>query len=337
MLQARASFFLFFLLLVLSPSLGHITGTFDDQIDERVYEMFLQHPLFVGSYANLMTSVNSFLSSLQTLANTNGIPLSINLASPLGEEILMGVIYDTAPEPTGKLAMQNIELAYDAYTSSYRNRAYLVSLMFSNIDPMLAFKPATTAQAPHMLEQDFEFQMYPTQDTYVYENNVQFSTAGFAPMTLNDFTPYFTPYTLSLIDIPLSTPLIHAGLEYERLFWRSGTLGNTNITICVEFVYPSSTDLQGNTKTVEIEFMMEIDSRPAIPTSVYQNAQNLHKLMAANASWNAQYVKGRFHVRLVWVFVAAIVALILGGIACFIIYRRAKRSEGARLFENESS
>jgi len=331
-----AFFFAFFLLFPHHPSscFGHVTGSYDDQVDERSYEMFLQHSLFHGSYSSLPTTVNNFLSSVQTLATQNHIPLTINLNS-LGEEVLNGFIYDTVAEPNGKLYAQNIELAFDAYTSSYRGLQYLVSIMFSNTDPSLSFKPGTAAQTPNMLIQEFELQMYPTQTTFVHENTVFFTTPGFQPKNLNDFSTYFTPYTLSLLDIPLSTTLMAVELEYERLIWRSASLGGYNATICVEFVYPNTADLQSNAKPVEIEFMLQIFEDHGAGSQVFQYAQQLQKLMAANPSWNAQYVKGIKHVRLFWVFVAAIAALILGAVACYIVHMRAQRASGARLFETE--
>jgi len=226
-------------------------------------------------------------------------------------------------------------LAFDTYTSSYRGRQYLVSMMFSNSDLLLAFQPNTAATFPNMMEQEIELQMYPTTSSYVYENTILFSTPGFQPQVVNDFSTYYTPYTLSLLDVPLSTNLMAAELEFERLIWRSGTLAGYNVTICLELVYPTMADLQSNSKPVEIEFMLEIDSGVSETNQVFQYAQQLQTLMAANPSWNAQYMKGIKHVRLVWVFVAGILALVIGAIACYFVHLRASRASGARLFETE--
>jgi len=215
---------------------------------------------------------------------------------------------------------------------SFDGRLYDAGIAFAHVDPELAIIPMANASSPFQISSEFSLEMYPTTTMFIYNNIVAAPDSNFAPQTLQDFTRFFTPATLTATGLPLTTKLVAAEQEYERVIARSCTLNQIQMRISLEFVYPSSSDMNANAHPLEVELMLYVKTNAN--TQFLHTAYSFFQLLSAQ-SWNSQIVHG-VHIRLYWLFVAVAATILVGVIIWLYFYVRAKRNQNnsdERLFD----
>jgi len=253
-----------------------------DPFNAHVYEVELNDDIVKGAYNQTGTLANTFFTSLQNLAKTNNISLVIDLNSG-GELCSIETGYDTATK-NGALLEQGIEVNIITYfhENGVGANNTVLELEFENVDPVIA-NPPVSAQPPNTLTQYFILEVEDPEDEEgesKLKNTIPVPNT-FSLSTVNGLSAYFSPATLALLNVPLTSPLVAGEAEYEHAIERSATLNGQNMTLKLELSYESMKDLQSNhDPEVEIELIISAPTRNNLLSVV-----KLQNLIETQKSW----------------------------------------------------